>query len=125
MNPAQAACSPTLSLAAAPPSPNTTERNTNPTVEYLRGSDYGGGVGSVLYTMRGTTPSFTHENRRGDVVAKTNASGSLTVVMVRVKAVRPEEIQLKMSQNITGIPNIRTETMRRQSKQSLISTLTR
>jgi RHS repeat-associated protein len=48
------------------------------TVEYLRGSDYGGGVGGILYTLRGGTPSYTHENRRGDVVAKTDGSGSLT-----------------------------------------------
>jgi RHS repeat-associated protein len=47
-------------------------------VEYVRGSDYGGGVGGILYTIRSGTPSYTHENRRGDVVAKTNASGSLT-----------------------------------------------
>ena len=52
--------------------------STSPTVEYIRGSDYGGGVGGVLYTLRGTTPSYTHENRRGDVVAKTDGSGSLT-----------------------------------------------
>jgi len=48
------------------------------TVEYIRGSDYGGGVGGILYTLRGGTPSYTHENRRGDVVAKTDGSGSLT-----------------------------------------------
>lgn len=52
--------------------------NTTPTVEYIRGSDYGGGVGGVLYTLRGSTPSYTHANRRGDIVAKTDASGSLT-----------------------------------------------
>ncbi len=49
-----------------------------PTVEYVRGTDYGGGVGGVLYTLRGGAPSYTHENRRGDVVAKTDASGNLT-----------------------------------------------
>ena len=49
-----------------------------PAVEYVRGSDYGGGVGGILYTLRSGTPSYTHENRRGDVVAKTNAAGSLT-----------------------------------------------
>jgi len=51
---------------------------TTPTVEYIRGSDYGGGVGGILYTLRGGIPSYTHENKRGDVVAKTNASGTLT-----------------------------------------------
>ena len=48
------------------------------TVEYIRGSDYGGGVGGILYTLRNDTPSYTHENRRGDVVAKTDGSGNLT-----------------------------------------------
>jgi RHS repeat-associated protein len=47
-------------------------------VEYIRGSDYGGGVGGILYTLRGGTPSYTHENKRGDVVAKTDSSGNLT-----------------------------------------------
>ena len=51
---------------------------TTTAVEYIRGSDYGGGVGGVLYTIRSGTFSYTHENRRGDVVAKTNGSGSLT-----------------------------------------------
>ena len=49
-----------------------------PVVEYIRGSDYGGGVGGILYSLRGGTPSYTHENKRGDVVAKTDASGTLT-----------------------------------------------
>ena len=48
------------------------------TVEYIRGSDYGGGVGGILYTIRNGTPSYTHENKRGDVVAKTDGSGNLT-----------------------------------------------
>ena len=52
--------------------------SANLTVEYLRGSDYGGGVGGILYTCRGGIPSYTHENRRGDVVAKTDSTGSLT-----------------------------------------------
>jgi RHS repeat-associated protein len=48
------------------------------TVEYIRGSDYGGGVGGVLYTLRSGNPSYTHYNNRGDVVAKTSSAGSLT-----------------------------------------------
>jgi RHS repeat-associated protein len=48
------------------------------TVEYIRGSDYGGGVGGILYTLRGGTPSYTHANRRGDIVAKTDGTGALT-----------------------------------------------
>jgi RHS repeat-associated protein len=47
-------------------------------VEYIRGTDWGGGVGGILYTLRDSTPSFTHFNNRGDVVAKTDATGSLT-----------------------------------------------
>jgi len=42
-----------------------------PVVEYVRGSDYGGGVGGILYTLRGGAPSFNHYNSRGDVVAQT------------------------------------------------------
>ncbi len=48
------------------------------TVEYIRGSNYGGGVGGILYTLRNNTPSYSHYNNRGDVVAKTNGSGALT-----------------------------------------------
>jgi len=48
------------------------------TVEYVRGSDYGGGVGGILYTLRSGSPSYTHENHRGDVIAKTDGTGSLT-----------------------------------------------
>lgn len=48
------------------------------TVDYVRGSDWGGGVGGILYSVRAGVPSFTHYNRRGDVTAKTNASGALT-----------------------------------------------
>ena len=49
-----------------------------PTVQFIRGSDYGGGIGGVLYSLRGGNPAFTHYNSRGDVVAKTNSSGALT-----------------------------------------------
>lgn len=46
-------------------------------VEYIRGSDYGGGVGGILYSLRSSAPSYYHYNGRGDVTAKTNASGTL------------------------------------------------
>ncbi|MCB1078339.1 MAG: hypothetical protein KDM64_10985, partial [Verrucomicrobiae bacterium] len=49
-----------------------------PEVEYIRGSDWGGGVGGILYTLRGGQPGYNHYNSRGDVVAKTDATGSLT-----------------------------------------------
>jgi len=47
-------------------------------VEYIRGSDLGGGIGGILYTIRGGDPSFTHYNSRGDVVAKTDPGSTLT-----------------------------------------------
>ncbi|MBC2603082.1 RHS repeat protein [Puniceicoccus vermicola] len=52
--------------------------SATPDVEYIRGSDYGGGIGGLLYSLRSGTPSFKHYNSRGDVVAATDASGSLT-----------------------------------------------
>ena len=52
--------------------------SNSPTVEYIRGSDYGGGIGGILYTLRSGTPSFNHYNNRGDVVAQTGLSGSTT-----------------------------------------------
>ena len=53
-------------------------RNGTATVDYVRGSDWGGGVGGILYSLRGAAPSYTHYNRRGDVTAKTDAAGTLT-----------------------------------------------
>jgi RHS repeat-associated protein len=50
-------------------------------VEYVRGSDYGGGVGGILYTLRAGTASYTHENRRGDVIAKTGDAGPSGVMI--------------------------------------------
>ncbi|MBC2592658.1 hypothetical protein H5P28_00130 [Ruficoccus amylovorans] len=49
-----------------------------PSVEYIRGSDYGGGIGGLLYSLRGGTPSYKHYNSRGDVVAATDGNSSLT-----------------------------------------------
>ena len=51
---------------------------TNRTVEYVRGSNYGGGIGGILYTLRDSVPSYTHYNNRGDVVAKTDADQAVT-----------------------------------------------
>ena len=50
----------------------------SPAAEYIRGSGLGGGIGSLLYSLRDGTPSYKHYNSRGDVVAATDASGSLT-----------------------------------------------
>ena len=45
---------------------------------FIRGSDYGGGVGGMLYSVRGGTPSYAHSNHRGDIVAKTDTNGDIT-----------------------------------------------
>ena len=53
-------------------------------VLYVRGSDYGGGIGGVLYTLRDVNEdgqlnnaAFNHYNSRGDVVARMDDSGVL------------------------------------------------
>ncbi len=51
---------------------------TSPFVEYIRGSDYGGGIGGVLYTVRGAARSYNAYNSRGDVVSKTDDSEVIT-----------------------------------------------
>jgi RHS repeat-associated protein len=51
---------------------------STPLVEYIRGSDYGGGIGGILYTFRNNVPSFTHYDARGDVTQKVNADGAVT-----------------------------------------------
>lgn len=47
---------------------------------YIRASDFGGGVGGVLFSLRGSglTSSYYHYNSRGDVTTKTNEAGSNT-----------------------------------------------
>jgi RHS repeat-associated protein len=49
-----------------------------PEVEYQRGPDMGGGVGGLLYSLRSGTAKFNLSNGRGDVVAQSDASGTLT-----------------------------------------------
>ena len=49
-----------------------------PNVETIRGSDYGGGIGGVLYTIRSGARSYNAYNSRGDVVSKTDGGGSIT-----------------------------------------------
>jgi RHS repeat-associated protein len=46
--------------------------------EYIRGSDWGGGVGGLLYSVRSGVPSFKHYNSRGDVISETNDAGART-----------------------------------------------
>src|SRR4029078_10231666 len=48
------------------------------TVEYVRGSDWGGGGGGILYTLRGGSPSFTHYDGRGDVTTNTDGGDNVT-----------------------------------------------
>ena len=50
----------------------------SPTVEYVRGHDYGGGVGGLEYSVRSGTPSFNFYDSRGDVTTKTDSSGAVT-----------------------------------------------
>lgn len=49
------------------------------TRHYIRGSDWGGGIGGVLYSMDGSLNAlFDHYNSRGDVIGQTNASAAVT-----------------------------------------------
>ncbi len=49
-----------------------------PTVQYVRGRDMGGGVGGLLYSIRGTTLKYNHSNGRGDIVAQSDSTGALS-----------------------------------------------
>lgn len=58
---------------------------STPTVEYTRGPDMGGGVGGMLYSIRGREagPSasvikYSLSNGRGDIVAQSDSSAALT-----------------------------------------------
>ena len=46
--------------------------------ELIRGSDYGGGIGVVLYTIRSGARSYNAYNSRGDVVSKTDDTAAIT-----------------------------------------------
>ncbi len=48
-------------------------------VQYVRGSDLGGGVGGILYSApEGDDARYFHYNTRGDVTVKTPASGAVS-----------------------------------------------
>ncbi len=51
---------------------------TTLSAEYLRGPSMGGGVGGLLYSLRSGAASYDHYDNRGDVIAKTDASGVVT-----------------------------------------------
>jgi RHS repeat-associated protein len=49
------------------------------TVHYVRGPDMGGGVGGLLYSLRGgSAAKYNLSNGRGDIVAQSDASAALT-----------------------------------------------
>jgi RHS repeat-associated protein len=50
----------------------------DPTVEYRRGPDMGGGIGGLLHSLRDGVPKYNLGNGRGDVVAQSDATGALT-----------------------------------------------
>jgi RHS repeat-associated protein len=50
----------------------------SPTVEYVRGHDYGGGVGGLEYSVRSSVAHFNFFDSRGDVTTQTNSSGAIT-----------------------------------------------
>ncbi len=47
-------------------------------VELIRGSDWGGGVGGVLFTIRSGQRSYNGYNSRGDVVSTSDGTGTAT-----------------------------------------------
>lgn len=57
-------------------------RKAQPEVEHIRGSGMAGGVGGLVYSVRGAgagaQPSYNLYNSRGDVVAQTNGTGAFT-----------------------------------------------
>ncbi len=73
---------PNMTLSsAAPVAGNWTPSNTTlaPATEYIRGSDWGGGVGGILYALHANAPSYYHYDGRGDVVAQTTGmTGNLS-----------------------------------------------
>jgi RHS repeat-associated protein len=49
-----------------------------PHVEYMRGSDWGGGVGGILYSLTDGQPSWSHNNGRGDITVRSDGAGVRT-----------------------------------------------
>jgi RHS repeat-associated protein len=49
----------------------------SPIVEYIRGHDYGGGVGGLEYSVRSALARFNQYDSRGDVTGQTDALGAL------------------------------------------------
>jgi RHS repeat-associated protein len=57
---------------------STLNSQLSASAEYIRGSDWGGGVGGLLYSVRAGVPSFDHYNSRGDVITQTDSTGAAT-----------------------------------------------
>lgn len=47
-------------------------------MEFIRGSDWGGGVGGLLYSLREGSTRFNHYDGRGDVATQTDVAGTVT-----------------------------------------------
>jgi RHS repeat-associated protein len=67
-----------LSLAEWETAGTTPATANSPTVHYLRGPDMGGGVGGMLYSLRGGTTKYSLSNGRGDIVAQADQAATLT-----------------------------------------------
>jgi len=57
--------------------------STTPSTEFIRGEGMGGGVGGMVYSIKdGGTANETiicsHANHRGDIIARSDSTGSLT-----------------------------------------------
>jgi RHS repeat-associated protein len=72
-----------LSLAEWEASGSVPAMANAPVVEYTRGPDMGGGVGGMLYSLRGSavgppTAKYSLSNGRGDIVAQADQGANLT-----------------------------------------------
>ena len=53
-------------------------------VEYERAPDALGGVGGLLYSVRGGVPKFDVSDGRGDVVGQTDQTANLTLSLIHI-----------------------------------------
>ncbi|NLT71516.1 MAG: RHS repeat-associated core domain-containing protein [Verrucomicrobiaceae bacterium] len=69
-----------LSLAEYPVSglQGTVADPGEPSVEYRRGPDMGGGIGGLLHSLRDGVAKYNLGNGRGDIVAQSDQAGALT-----------------------------------------------
>jgi RHS repeat-associated protein len=85
-----------------------------PNVEYIRGHDYGGGVGGLEYGVRSGAPAYNHYNSRGDVASQTDGSTTVTfaagydgfgAIMVGEGATQDRQKANTKEQDPTGLLN--------------------